>query len=98
MGPLGAPWERALREQVAVTDIHMRAINDAATTIDLSVSCSLVRDDNGTMRGCLVSLTDQSELERSNEQLRNAIAEIGQSRARIKAQNEKLQHLASRDP
>jgi len=98
MGPLGAPWERALREQVAVTDVHMRAIDDDADPIDLSVSCSLVRDDNGTLRGCLVSLTDQSELARSNEQLRNAIAEIGQSRARIKAQNEKLQHLASRDP
>ena len=98
MGPLGAPWERALREQVAVTDVHMRAIGDDAEPIDLSVSCSLVRDDNGTLRGCLVSLTDQSELARSNEQLRNAIAEIGQSRARIKAQNEKLQHLASRDP
>lgn len=98
MGPLGAPWERALREQVVVTDVHMRAIDDDADPIDLSVSCSLVRDDNGTLRGCLVSLTDQSELARSNEQLRNAIAEIGQSRARIKAQNEKLQHLASRDP
>lgn len=98
MGPLGAPWDRTLRDQNAVTDVHIRATNDEGTPIDLSVSCSLVRDDNGTLRGCLVSLTDQSELERTNEQLRTAIAEIGQSRARIKAQNEKLQHLASRDP
>jgi diguanylate cyclase (GGDEF)-like protein len=98
MGPPGAPWEKALREQSAVTDIRMHAIRDDETPIDLSVSCSLVRDDNGTLRGCLVSLTDQSELERTNEQLRTAIAEIGQSKARIKAQNEKLQHLASRDP
>lgn len=97
-GPLGAPWDRCLREQTALTDVHLHATSDDGTPIDLSVSCSLVRDDNGTLRGCLVSLTDQSELERTNEQLRTAIAEIGQSRARIKAQNEKLQHLASRDP
>lgn len=97
MGPLGTPWERAMRDQGVVTDVHMRVTSDEGNPIDLSVSCSLVRDDNGTLRGCLVSLTDQSELERSNEQLRTAVAEIGQSRARIEAQNEKLQHLASRD-
>jgi diguanylate cyclase (GGDEF)-like protein/PAS domain S-box-containing protein len=98
LGPIGAPWERTLRDQEPVTDVHMRTTSDTGSPIDLSVSCSLVRDDNGAVRGCLVSLNDQSQLERTNEQLRTAIAEIGQSRARIKAQNEKLQHLASRDP
>lgn len=97
-GPLGAPWERALREQFVQTDVRMEVRNEDARTIAISVSCSLIRDDNGTMRGCLVSLTDQSELERTNDQLRTAIGEIEQSRAHIKAQNEKLQHLASRDP
>lgn len=96
-GPLGAPWERALREQIVQTDVRMEISNEDARTMAISVSCSLIRDENGTMRGCLVSLTDQSELERTNDQLRTAIGEIEQSRAHIKAQNEKLQHLASRD-
>lgn len=98
LGPLGLPWERTLRTQTAVTDVRMQATNDEGRAFDLSVNCSLVSDDHGALRGCLISLTDQSELQRTNAQLRNAITELGQSRARIKAQNEKLQHLASRDP
>lgn len=98
IGALGAPWDRALNDQVALTDVRMRTASEDGRPMELSVSCSLIRDDNGQLRGCLVSLTDQSELERTNDQLRNAIGEIERSRARIKAQNEKLQHLASRDP
>ncbi len=98
IGALGAPWDRALKEQISLTDVRMRATSSDGRPLELSISCSLIRDENDSLRGCLVSLTDQSELERTNDQLRDAISEIERSRARIKAQNEKLQHLASRDP
>ena len=96
--PLGPPWERAFREEETITDQRLSVTSAGQQQIDLSISCSLVRDENDQVRGCLVSFTDQSELERTNSQLRHAIGEIEQSRARIKAQNEKLQHLAARDP
>lgn len=98
IGALGAPWDRTLKEQISLTDVRMHATSSDGRPLELSVSCSLIRDENDSLRGCLVSLTDQSELERTNDQLRDAISEIEHSRARIKAQNEKLQYLASRDP
>ncbi|MEO8409381.1 MAG: diguanylate cyclase [Propionivibrio sp.] len=97
-GPVGPPWERVFREPEPVTDQRLIVELANQPQLDLSISSSLVRDENGEARGCLVSFTDQSELERTNTQLRQAIGEIEQSRARIKAQNEKLQHLAARDP
>lgn len=93
-----APWERVLRGDDLVTDVRMSVVRPGGGTLELAVSCSPVRDEYGNTRGCLVSFDDLSELERANQDLRKALSEIEQSRARIKAQNEKLTHLASRDP
>lgn len=92
------PWDRALKEAIMLTDVRMQALNSNGEALELSINCALIQDENDNLRGCLVSLSDQTQLVRANGKLKLAIAEIERSRAQIKAQNEKLQHLASRDP
>jgi diguanylate cyclase (GGDEF)-like protein len=50
------------------------------------------------VRGCLVSFTDVTELDRKNSALQGALSELEASRQKIEAQNEELKGLANIDP
>ncbi|MDS4077205.1 MAG: diguanylate cyclase [Candidatus Accumulibacter sp.] len=92
------PWERTLNEQMTVNDLRMTLPIQGGASMELAVGSAPVMDDNGNTRGCLVTFQDLTELERANRELRVALAEIEESRSLIKAQNDKLLLLASRDP
>lgn len=98
VGTTDAPWERALRDQAQVRDERLTIPQADAPPKEVLVGCSPITDAGGRMRGCLVTFDDVSEVVRTNEQLRETLAKLEQSRSRIEAQNEELHRLATRDP
>ena len=96
--PPGAPWDPVLREQGAVAGERLSIAQDDGGSIETVVGCSPIMDGAGRLRGCMVTFDDVSELQRTNEQLRQAMSELDASRSQIRAQNDELRLLATRDP
>jgi diguanylate cyclase (GGDEF)-like protein len=91
------PWIRAIQERKPVLGVPMQlALADRA--LELQVSCSPVRDGHGAVRGCLVSLADQTPVVRANAGLRSAVAELRASREEIERKSRALERLAMVDP
>jgi diguanylate cyclase (GGDEF)-like protein len=89
------PWLRVLRDGQVVSGTRVTMGPLRAVGV---MTCTPVLDQRGRVRGCMATVDDVTALERSNEQLRRANAELECSRAQIAAQNEELVKLATRDP
>jgi diguanylate cyclase (GGDEF)-like protein len=89
------PWHRVLGDGQPVrgTRVYVGAQHAVG-----SMNCTAVLDQRGRVRGCLATVDDVTAIERNNEELRIANAELERSRAHIAAQNEELVKLATRDP
>ncbi|MBK6973390.1 MAG: sensor domain-containing diguanylate cyclase [Sterolibacteriaceae bacterium] len=96
--PPGAPWDEVLREQGAVADERLSISQADGGSIETVVGCSPIMDGSGRLRGCMVTFDDVSELQRTNEQLHQTMSELEASRSQIRAQNDELRLLATRDP
>ncbi len=94
------PWARVMTTGDIVTLPAVQLQDDAGKPLErrVGVRCQPVRDLDGALRGCLVTFDDVSQLHDANTHLKAALAELNASRAKVRLQNEKLQHLASRDP
>jgi diguanylate cyclase (GGDEF)-like protein/PAS domain S-box-containing protein len=92
------PWDRVFQDAQPVGDFPLKIAQMRGEPIDMIVSCSPIVDNDRRVRGCLVSFDNVTEIHRTNEQLRRTLAELERSRAKIQAQNEELQVLATRDP
>lgn len=96
--PGRAPWMQAMKDCVAVTDLHWEVVQPEGGALKVIVGCSPIHDGEGATRGCLVTFDDVTELHLSNERLLAALAELAASREQIEAQNEELRLMATRDP
>src|SRR5262245_11016746 len=92
------PWAVAMRDGAAVTGdmLEIRHVDDGPRKAKLAASP--ITDGRNAVRGCLVSFTDVTELDRKNLALQAAMGEIEASRKKIEAQNEELKQLANIDP
>src|SRR5215510_6377795 len=92
------PWAVAMRDGAAVTGdmLEIRHVDDGPRKAKLAASP--ITDGRNTVRGCLVSFTDVTELDRKNSELQGALSELESSRQKIEAQNEELKGLANIDP
>ena len=95
--PAELPWARALSERRPVAAVPLR-IEVAQQERELQVSCTPIRDGNRKIRGCLVSMADQTAVVRANADLRVAIAELRASREEVERKNRELERLAMVDP
>lgn len=91
------PWTRAMRDRKPVLGVPMQ-LEVAESERELQVSCSPVRDGHAAVRGCLVSVADQTAVVRANAGLRSAVAELRASREEIERKNRALERLAMVDP
>jgi diguanylate cyclase (GGDEF)-like protein len=91
------PWNRVLRDGQSVRGVRVYVGAGAERAVGI-MNCSPVLDQRGRVRGCMATVDDVTAIERSNEELRQANAELERSRAHIEAQNEELVKLATRDP
>jgi len=92
------PWAVAMRDGETVTGdmLEIPHIDDGPRKAKLAASP--ITDGRGAVRGCLVSFTDVTELDRKNSELQGALSELESSRHKIEAQNEELKGLANIDP
>jgi diguanylate cyclase (GGDEF)-like protein/PAS domain S-box-containing protein len=90
------PWEDVLRTAQVVRGVavHIGAGEQRRSGV---MNCSPITDPQGNVRGCLATVGDVTQIERSNGELRAAMAELERSRAQIEAQNQELIKLATRD-
>jgi diguanylate cyclase (GGDEF)-like protein len=92
------PWAVAMRDGNTVSGdmLEIPHIDDGPRKAKLAASP--ITDGRGAVRGCLVSFTDVTELDRKNSELQGALSELESSRQKIEAQNEELKGLANIDP
>lgn len=62
------------------------------------VKATPIRDDKGHHRGTLATFDDLTQIEETNDQLKEMLRELAESRNAIRRQNRELQVLATRDP
>jgi diguanylate cyclase (GGDEF)-like protein len=92
------PWTHTLRTGIAQNDVRMELGRDELPPLNLVVSTSPIAEDKGKVRGVLVAFDDVTDLDRANDQLRNAVRELEASHAEIETKNAELVRLATRDP
>jgi diguanylate cyclase (GGDEF)-like protein len=86
------PWETALAEGGVTPEqvLSLHARGDAAVR-HVTLAATPIFDNEGSVRGTLVTVTDVTPLHQLN-------AELEQSREALRQQNEHLHNLATRDP
>ena len=92
------PWDRALRDSKPIAGEPLEIRQPDGSVVATIIGCAPILDAGARQRGCIVTFDDVSELHASNAKLRSALAEIEASREQIRAQNEDLRRLATRDP
>ena len=92
------PWAVAMRDGATVTGEMLEIPHADDGPRKAKLAASPITDGRGAVRGCLVSFTDVTELDRKNAQLQGALSELEASRQKIEAQNEELKGLANIDP
>jgi len=92
------PWAVAMRDGATVTGEMLEIPHADDGPRKAKLAASPITDGRGAVRGCLVSFTDVTELDRKNSELQGALSELESSRQKIEAQNEELKGLANIDP
>lgn len=90
------PWELVLKGGDAARGVRVYVGQGDKRKVGM-LNCSPITDPNGHVRGCMVTIDDVTEVERSNQGLRVALDELSASRAKIEAQNVELVKLATCD-
>jgi diguanylate cyclase (GGDEF)-like protein/PAS domain S-box-containing protein len=95
--PTKYPWVRAMRDEAPTRGAAIEIRQPDGSIRKAVINCSPVMDAKQTVRGCMITFDDVTELDRANAQLRQTLRELELSRAQIATQNEELQKLATRD-
>jgi len=92
------PWAAAIRSGRPVNgierDLPARTDGEPGTA---RLGCSPLVHHDGSVRGCLITLHDVTDLQRANDQLRTALRELEISRQEIEVKNAELHEMAIRD-
>lgn len=96
--PLAYPWNKAMHAMQSVNGWPLKIVPLEGKPIKALVNCSVIHDATGSIRGCLVTFDDVTELEEKNENLRKTMGQLEKSQEEIKQKNEELYRLATRDP
>lgn len=90
------PWLAVLRTGETLRGVRVLVGEGDQQRVGV-LNCSPILDPQGAVRGCMATIDDQTQIERSNDELRSALEQLEQSRAQIEAQNQELLTLATRD-
>lgn len=91
------PWQQVLRTNAAqLGDLLTLRDKDGQRQV-LKVSAKPVNNADGTLRGCVASFDDVTEIVRNREELRKMLDTLSESRDEIHRQNLELERLATRD-
>lgn len=91
------PWARVLWDKQPVTRETIEIPQENGEIRRLMANAAPILDDQGKVRGCIVTFDDVTLVERMNDDLRRLVDELRISQTRIESQNEELQILANFD-
>ena len=91
------PWRLTLQTNQPQVGLNLQ-LSTPTGTLHTVMNCSPISDGASDARGCLVTLSDVTDLHERTERLRQAMAELEASREEIRRKNEELVVLATRDP
>ena len=93
--------EPSAADSSAATRAELGFENGAEATSEprahVVLSCSPLTDEQGGLRGCLVSVGDVTALETSHRQLLDVLADLATSKHELELKNRELAQLASQD-
>jgi diguanylate cyclase (GGDEF)-like protein len=91
------PWSKAMEVQQSVNGWPLKIVLPSKESIKVNINCSVIQDE-GAVRGCLVTFDDVTELDKINSELSKTMGQLTKSQAEIEQKNEELYRLATRDP
>ncbi len=96
--PTAHPWMRAIASRAESAGDTLEIAPGSADARQLVINCAPIADASGHVRGCLVTFDDVSQLQRTNQTLRDTMAELHAFKEDLQRQNVELERLATRDP
>jgi diguanylate cyclase (GGDEF)-like protein len=98
-GTDAAPWLNAVNMGANSRALRfvVRAPGEELPRAHVTLNCSPLHDEQGGLRGCLVSLGDVTELELSHRQLMDVLADLAMSKQELVEKNTALELLANHD-
>ncbi len=99
-GTDATPWLTTAHHRQSARGLRfvVRPQADAEPRAHVTLNCSPLLDEQGGMRGCLVSLGDVTALELSHQQLMDVLSDLAISKSQLLEKNQALEQLANHDP
>ncbi|GAB4141028.1 MAG: hypothetical protein Tsb009_10640 [Planctomycetaceae bacterium] len=92
-----SPWKAAMNDGETKLGFVLSIATENNVQKNFSVNSTSIVDDAGRCHGALATFDDLSYAEEKNEELKQLLKKLDESRQEIRRQNEELQHLASTD-
>ncbi|MCS6288725.1 MAG: PAS domain-containing protein [Nitrospira sp.] len=85
------PWLDVLKSNAPRAEKKMICRLPSGEAKRFVVNAASILDERGTIRGCMASFSDVTELEEANDQLRRAIGDLETSKIQVMRQNRELE-------
>ena len=93
-----SPWKTAMRERRPVLGTPLDVTPEKGEKRKLIVNCAPVMDGKRSVRGCMLTFSDVTELERANDAMMEVLGDLASNKEALVSKNVELERLASRDP
>ncbi len=95
-----APWLTAVHGRKSLRGLRFEVRDEPGADVraHVTLNCSPLLDEQGSLRGCMVSVGDVTELELSNQQLLDVLGDLAVSKSELERKNVALEQLANHDP
>ena len=91
------PWQAAMASKVQQTGLPLLLRTPSGEMLSFNVNGTPILDEDGKLRGALVTLDDVTLLEQRHNELQRTMGKLKHSQDEIERQNTELRFLASRD-
>lgn len=92
------PWAIAIRERRFVQGIDYEVRQSKTRVFRLIANYAPILDGARSVRGCMVTFNDVTEIEKTNSRLMETLADLASNKEALQSKNVELERLASRDP
>ena len=92
------PWTSVISEGINKIGISLNLSTPGSGVRALSTNCAPIQDDNGDIRGALITFDDITDVQETNVLLENAVTTLTKNESEIRRKNNELELLATRDP
>lgn len=93
------PWEKTLADGTTATHTPLRLADACNGDLQsLLINATPIMDDKQHRRGALVTLSDVTRIQKTNNELALTVQRLRETEREIKLKNETLYHLATQDP